>query len=79
MRLEEFLKINKMTTSDFSTRISCGQPMVSNLCNRRRRPSPALALRIERATGGAVSRDEMLFPELYPSNMDDIKRTKLTK
>lgn len=31
------------------------------------RPSPALALRIEQATGGQVSRDELLFPELYQS------------
>jgi DNA-binding transcriptional regulator YdaS (Cro superfamily) len=35
------------------------------------RPSPALALKIERATGGAVSRDELLFPELYVSTPSD--------
>lgn len=29
----------------------------------RRRPSPDLALRIEEATGGAVTRMELLYPE----------------
>jgi transcriptional regulator with XRE-family HTH domain len=29
------------------------------------RPSPDVALKIEQATGGAVTRDELLFPELY--------------
>jgi DNA-binding transcriptional regulator YdaS (Cro superfamily) len=33
--------------------------------SNKRRPSPSLALRIERATGGVVTRDELLFPELY--------------
>ena len=38
---------------------------ISQIANGFARPSPALALRIERALGGAVTRDELLFPELY--------------
>ena len=75
MTLEEFLKINKITTTEFSAVISCGQPMVSNLCNRRRRPSPSLALRIERATNGAVTRDELIFPELYQDTLPQENKT----
>jgi len=65
MKLEEYLKNNRITTSEFSAIALCGQPMVSLLCNGRRRPSPSLALRIEQATGGQVTRDELLFPDLY--------------
>jgi len=31
--------------------------------NPHRKPSPSLALRIEEATGGAVTRMELLYPE----------------
>jgi len=31
--------------------------------NNRRKPSPSLALRIEQATGGAVTLRELLFPK----------------
>jgi DNA-binding transcriptional regulator YdaS (Cro superfamily) len=79
MTLEEFLKINKITTTEFSMKISCGQPTVSNLCNRKRRPSPRLALRIEQATGGQVTRDMMLYPELYATTDTTQKSNNLTE
>jgi DNA-binding transcriptional regulator YdaS (Cro superfamily) len=35
-----------------------------------RRPSPTLALKIEQATGGAVTRMELLYPEDTPPKVD---------
>ena len=39
--------------------------MLSFIVLGKRRPSPDLALRIEQATQGKTTRDELLFPELY--------------
>ncbi len=71
MKLKDYLK--SKSRLEFAIKIGTTKPYVDRLLYSAR-PSPRLALRIERATGGAVSRDEMLFPELYAPNMDDIKR-----
>jgi DNA-binding transcriptional regulator YdaS (Cro superfamily) len=65
MNLIEWQKFNNLSARDVAKVINVDQSWISHFKVGRRRPSPALALRIERATGGAVSRDEMLFPELY--------------
>lgn len=68
MQLKEYIKSNGIRIIDFSHNVGCGQPMMSMIHNGKRRPSPDLALKIERATGGAVTRDELLFPELYSTH-----------
>jgi DNA-binding transcriptional regulator YdaS (Cro superfamily) len=40
---------------DFARRIGISQGFLSQLLNKRRSPSLSVAVRIERATGGAVS------------------------
>jgi len=46
-------------------KVNVHQSHLSKIARGRRRPSPELALRIEQAMSGAVTRDELLFPELY--------------
>jgi transcriptional regulator with XRE-family HTH domain len=59
-------KSRKLTQFEFAKLLGVTQQAIAKYeSGRSIHPSPALALRIERATGGAVSRDELLFPELY--------------
>ncbi len=65
MQLKEYIKSKGIKISRLANQADCCQPMISMIINGIRRPSPNLALKIEQATGGAVTRDELLFPELY--------------
>lgn len=49
---------------EFALKIGTTKPYVDRLLYSAS-PSPGLALRIEHATGGLVTRDMMLYPELY--------------
>jgi len=62
MTLEKYLKKNKITLTDFSKDTQISLSMISRIISRNRRPSPQKALRIENATGGKVSRLELLYP-----------------
>ena len=56
----------KLTQSELAEILGVTQQAVANYeLGVRSRVSPALALQIEQATGGQVTRDELLFPELY--------------
>lgn len=70
MTITEYLKFKNIKTSEFAKIVGCSQPAISLLANGLRRPSPGVARQIEIATDGAVSRDELLFPELY-NNIPD--------
>jgi DNA-binding transcriptional regulator YdaS (Cro superfamily) len=61
MELKLFLK--GKNRADFAEQIGTTRNYVNLLACRIRRPSPALALRIEEATGGEVSRMELLYPD----------------
>jgi transcriptional regulator with XRE-family HTH domain len=65
MKLSQFLSKMNYTLSEFADEVDCSISMLSHINTGRRRPSPDLALRIERMTGSLVTRDEMLFPEIY--------------
>lgn len=65
MNLFEWKKLNGFSAFDIAKLIDVDKSLLSHLKAGRRRPSPSLALRIERATNGAVTRDELIFPELY--------------
>jgi DNA-binding transcriptional regulator YdaS (Cro superfamily) len=62
MKLKDYLK--SKSRYQFAKQIGTTKPYVDRLIYCAR-PSPDLALKIEQATGGAVTRDELLFPELY--------------
>lgn len=64
MTLKQYLKLKKKDRQWFAEKIGTTKNYVNNLaCGAR--PSPELALKIEKATAGKVTRDELLFPELY--------------
>ncbi len=67
--LKKYLK--GKSRESFAHDIGTTKNYVNLLVVRLRRPSPDLALRIEQATGGQVTRDMMLFPELYVSTPSD--------
>lgn len=50
----------------FAEQIGTTKNYVNLLAANFRRPSPELALKIEKATNGEITRDMLLFPELYP-------------
>lgn len=63
MKLKSYLFINKKSQVAFSNEVGVGHIYLNAIIQGRRKPSPALALRIEEATGGVVSRMELLYPE----------------
>ena len=65
MKLSQFLSQINYTLAEFAPEVNCSVSMLSHINSGRRRPSPDLALRIERMSGQLVTRDELLFPELY--------------
>ena len=65
MKLSTYLSDNSITLLDFSVLVDCSVSMLYHINSGARRPSPDLAFKIEQATGGQVTRDELLFPELY--------------
>jgi DNA-binding transcriptional regulator YdaS (Cro superfamily) len=61
--ITEFCRDKNITYRNFARLIGASAPFVTQITGGHRKPSPALALRIEEATGGAVSRMELLYPE----------------
>lgn len=53
----------KMKQVDLAKRLKVTAIHLNAVLRGRVRPSPQLALRIEEATGGAVSRMDLLYPE----------------
>lgn len=60
--LETYLTNKKMNDSEFSRVSGIKQPTIWRIKNGHCKPSPGIALRIEEATGGAVTLRELLFP-----------------
>lgn len=63
MNLRDFLKRNGLTHGGFGKTVGLSQGYVSLLVGGKRRPSPDIALRIEKATGGAVTKESLLWPD----------------
>lgn len=63
MELISFLKNSEIKMIDFAKTVGCNQSHISLLCQKKRRPSPELALEIEKATGGKVTVLELLYPD----------------
>jgi len=62
MYLKPYLKKAKLTMAEFAKMCQSSQPFISQIANGHNRPSPDLALRIEQAAGGEVTRMELLYP-----------------
>jgi len=65
MKLFKLLEDKNISPSDFAEQVKCSLSMISHINSGRRRPSPELAWRIERALDGAINHDQLLCPWLY--------------
>jgi DNA-binding transcriptional regulator YdaS (Cro superfamily) len=63
MDIQEYLQIENLNQITFARRLGVSKSTITLLMQGARRPSPTLALRIEQATGGAVTRMELLYPD----------------
>ena len=63
MELKEYIKESKINMTEFGDLVGCNQSYISLLCQKKRRPSPGLALEIEKATDGKVTVMELLYPD----------------
>jgi len=63
MILKEWLKSQQMSITSFAEIVGIDYTYVSRLKNGERRPSPDVALRIEQATKGMVTRMDLLYPD----------------
>jgi plasmid maintenance system antidote protein VapI len=63
MELKSFLKEAGSPQINFAREINISKNYLSEIINKKRRPSPNLALRISDATHGRVSIMELLYPK----------------
>ena len=63
MRLKEYLTENGISQRDFSKRVNIHYMYLNMVLVNKRRPSPDLADRIEKATDGEVTVMELLYPD----------------
>ena len=63
MDLKEHLKYIGCTQRDFSKKLGIHYMYLSAIIRGLRRPSPDLALKIEKATGGMVKKEDLLWPD----------------
>ena len=62
MDLKTYINENQIGVSSFAKIADLKQPYVSLIANKKRKPSAGVALKIQEATGGAVTVMELLFP-----------------
>jgi len=61
--IKQYTKDHDMTLRAFAVLVKKSAPFITQITRGQRRPSAPLALKIEEATGGAVTRMELLYPE----------------
>ena len=63
MNLDEYLSRSKITRTDFAKILGISRTHLQDILSGRRSPSKTLAKKIEEATEGKVTKEELLFPE----------------
>lgn len=61
MDLREYLFRNRLTVKEFSQRLECSRPHLTEIIHGRRKPGKRLANDIEKLTGGQVKAAELLI------------------
>lgn len=56
-----------LSATDLAQAMGVTQPTINRIENGRKRPSPDLANRLAKFFDNAVTRDQILFPEDYPT------------
>ena len=69
--LKKFLKRNNLRPTPWAKANGIAPPVLSRYLNGKMGLSPENALRIEQATGGAVTRMELLYPEGPDQNQEN--------
>jgi len=59
--LKSYLKTNKISYRKFADKIKAHYMMVYFLCNGKRKFSPNMAMKIEKATKGEIHHDSLLY------------------
>ena len=65
MKLSEYLDRQQINIAQFARMAKIPQPTLWRIARGKVSPRPLNALRIEQATNGEVTRDELLYPELH--------------
>ena len=76
MNLEEYLRFNNIKQHIFAKSIGVSQGHINSMIKGRRKPSVALAKKIEKATSGEISVVELLDIK-FPEKISKIKVTKV--
>lgn len=63
MTIREALAKKGWKPADLASKVGVDRSYIIRLMNGQRRPSPEVALAIERATNGMVTRMELLYPD----------------
>jgi DNA-binding transcriptional regulator YdaS (Cro superfamily) len=63
MKLDEYLFRSKISKKDFALKIGVSREHIHAMISGKRQPSPKLAKKIQDATKGEVTKEELLFPE----------------
>ena len=63
MRLSEYLKKHKLTQKDFAEKVGVARPQITRIISKKRNPSPHLMKKIEEATEGEVTMQDLFNPE----------------
>jgi transcriptional regulator with XRE-family HTH domain len=69
-RLKKARKKRGWTTREVADAVGVDQSQLSRVENAKKRASPELAARLHTHFGGDVTRDEILFPEYYPVDVE---------
>jgi DNA-binding transcriptional regulator YdaS (Cro superfamily) len=64
MELDEYLFRNKITKTSFADKIGVHRNYLHQILRKERAPSPQLAIKIEKETNGAVTK-EQLRPDIF--------------
>ena len=62
MTAREYRRKKGLTLADFAAAVPCSVPYLSQIETGIRRPSPEIAKRIEKASGGKVKAMALLYP-----------------
>jgi len=71
MLLDDYLKQKGMRLYIFAEKVGIDRSTLYKSRSAKRKVSAAVAEKIEKATGGQVTRMEAMFPEMYAEKNDD--------
>ncbi len=68
--LEAYRLKHNLSQEDLAKLIGVTRAYIAHIENGIRRPSPDIALAIERATGGEIKKEWLVFPEAYKEEIE---------